>query len=50
MIFLTSYDRDLDSYHPRGDDVREPTLHSCGEYHAFDKCLGLKVSFQLFGM
>lgn len=34
MIFLTSYIWDLDIYHPCGDDVREPTLHLCGEYQA----------------
>ncbi len=34
MIFLTSYIWDLDIFHPRGDDVREPTLHLCGEYQA----------------
>ena len=34
MIFLTSYIWDFDIYHLRGDDVRKPTLHLCGEYQA----------------
>ena len=41
MIFLTSYDRDLNIFHPLGDVVREPTLHLCGEYQAPDMRLGL---------
>jgi len=37
MIFLTSYIWDLDIFHPCGDDVREPTLHLCGEYQALER-------------
>lgn len=40
MIFLTSYDRDFNIFHSRGSVVRKPTLHLCGEYQAFDRCLG----------
>lgn len=36
MIFLTSYDRGFDIYHSCGNDVRDPTLHLCGEYQAFN--------------
>ena len=41
MIFLTSYIWDLNIFHPLGDDVREPTLHLCGEYLALERCLVL---------
>lgn len=41
MIFLTSYIWDLNIFRSCGNDVREPTLHLCGEYLASHKWLGL---------
>jgi hypothetical protein len=46
MIFLTSYIRDLNIYHHYWGDVREPTLHLCGEYLASDLWLGLTCALR----
>lgn len=34
MIFLTSFDRDFNIYHFRGNEVRRPTLLYAREYQA----------------